>query len=148
MTQQVFIEWVNLVFGLAVKKYLPLRALIILDNAPAHPPSFENDILCEGSLPTTQHHPYTAAYGSTVTSNSKELYTKHLFLQCFEVTESTNLTLKEFWRDLKLLEMAWHGVSRRTLTSVWRKLWPDAVAPRDFKGFEPEPEREPMPESE
>ena len=68
---------------------------------------------------------------------------------------STNLTLREFWRDhfnivicLKLIEMVWQGVTRRTLTSAWRKLWPDAVAPQDFEGFEPEPERGPTPESE
>ena len=44
-------EWVNLVFGpAAVKKYfqdakLPMKALLILYNAPAHPPGLEDDIL-------------------------------------------------------------------------------------------------------
>ena len=37
--RQFFIEWINEVFGPSVKKYLqgnklPLRALLIMDNAP------------------------------------------------------------------------------------------------------------------
>lgn len=44
-------EWVNLVFGPDVKKYLlennlPLQALLVLDSSPAHPPNLE-DILEE-----------------------------------------------------------------------------------------------------
>ena len=59
-------QWVNLVFGPSVKKYLqennlPMQALLVLDNAPAHPPNLEDDILEEfklkvrvkGSLSTT-----------------------------------------------------------------------------------------------
>ncbi|XP_064109644.1 tigger transposable element-derived protein 1-like [Macrobrachium nipponense] len=52
VTRQFFIDWVNLVFGPSVKKYLkdnnlPLRALLVLDNAPAHPPQIEEEILNE-----------------------------------------------------------------------------------------------------
>lgn len=35
--------------------------------------------------------------------------------------------------------MAWQGVTKRTLTSAWKKLWPEAVNEKDFEGFEPEP---------
>ncbi|XP_064111291.1 tigger transposable element-derived protein 1-like [Macrobrachium nipponense] len=47
-----FTDWVNLVFGPSVKEYLqknnlPLKALLILDNAPAHPPGLQDDILEE-----------------------------------------------------------------------------------------------------
>ncbi|UYV76007.1 hypothetical protein LAZ67_13002113 [Cordylochernes scorpioides] len=50
VTRKFFVEWVNLVFGPTVKKYLqennlPVQALLILDNAPAHPPNLEDDIL-------------------------------------------------------------------------------------------------------
>ncbi|GIX91898.1 tigger transposable element-derived protein 1 [Caerostris darwini] len=52
VTRKFFVEWVNLVFGPTVKKYLqennlPVQALLILDNAPAHPPNLEDDILEE-----------------------------------------------------------------------------------------------------
>ena len=38
---------------------------------------------------------------------------------------------------LKLIDIAWQGVTKRTLNSAWRKLWPDVVLERDFEGFEP-----------
>ncbi|XP_064100736.1 tigger transposable element-derived protein 1-like [Macrobrachium nipponense] len=52
VTRQFFIDCVNLVFGPVVKTYLQenkltMNALLILDNAPAHPPGLEDDILEE-----------------------------------------------------------------------------------------------------
>lgn len=45
-------------------------------------------------------------------------------------------TSKDFWTSL-----IWHGERiTRTLNSVWKKLWPDAVAPRGFEEFELSPE--------
>ena len=32
--------------------------------------------------------------------------------------------------------VAWNEVSVRCLNSAWRPLWPDAVAPRNFEGFQ------------
>ncbi|GFT26584.1 tigger transposable element-derived protein 1 [Nephila pilipes] len=80
-----------------------------------------------------------------VISDFKKLFTNHLFKRCFEVTENTNLTLREFWKNhynivicLKLIDIAWQGVTKRTLNSAWRKLWPDVVLKREgFEGFEP-----------
>ena len=45
----LFIEWIKEIFSPAVKKSLletnlPLKALLVLDNAPAHPPGFEDDL--------------------------------------------------------------------------------------------------------
>ena len=159
VTRLFFVEWVNQVFGPAVKKYLqdnnlPLKCLLCLDNAPAHPPGLEDDILDEFKFikvlylpPNTT--PILQPMDQQVISNFKKLYTKHLFRQCFNVTQSTNLTLREFWRShfnivhcLKIIDQAWEGVTRRTLNSAWKKLWPDAVAPRDFEGFAPEPASE------
>ncbi|GIX92810.1 hypothetical protein CDAR_286711 [Caerostris darwini] len=125
VTRKFFVEWVNLVFGPTVKKYLqennlPVQALLILDNAPAHPPNLEDDILEELK------------------------FIKHLFRRCFEVTESTNLTLREFWKDhfniaicLQIIDQAWLGVTTKTLTSAWKKLWPEAVAERIYEELEP-----------
>uniref|UniRef100_UPI00358F0D9F tigger transposable element-derived protein 1-like isoform X2 n=1 Tax=Myxine glutinosa TaxID=7769 RepID=UPI00358F0D9F len=155
VTRQFFVEWVNLVFGPAIKKYLlennlPLQALLVLDNAPAHPPNLEDDILEEFKyikvlyLPANTT-PILQPMDQQVISNFKKLFTKHLFRRCFEDTESTNLTLREFWKDhynivtcLRIIDMAWQGVTRRTLNSAWKKLWPEVVSKRDFEGFEPE----------
>ncbi|XP_064120810.1 tigger transposable element-derived protein 1-like [Macrobrachium nipponense] len=80
-----------------------------------------------------------------VIANFKKLFTKHLFRRCFEVTENTKLTLREFWKEhynivvcLRIIDSAWQEVTRRTLNSAWKKLWPDAVSERDFEGFVPQ----------
>ncbi|GFS42327.1 tigger transposable element-derived protein 1 [Nephila pilipes] len=79
-----------------------------------------------------------------VISNFKKLYTKHLFRRCFEVTATTNLTLREFWKDhfniaicLKIIDQDWLGVTTRTLTSARKKLWPEDVAERIYEELEP-----------
>ena len=159
VTRQFFVEWVNLAFGPAVKRYLeennlPLKCLLILDNAPAHPPSLEDDILEEFSFIKVLYLPPNTTsilqpMDQQVIANFKKLYTKHLFKRCFDITENTQLTLREFWKQhfnivicLKLIDMAWQEVTRRTLNAAWRKLWPASVAPRDFEGFEVEGEGE------
>ncbi|CAH2296788.1 tigger transposable element-derived 1-like, partial [Pelobates cultripes] len=50
VTHLLFVKWVNAVFGPTVKKYLvdnnlPFKAMLLMDNAPAHPPSLEEDLL-------------------------------------------------------------------------------------------------------
>ncbi|GBO43886.1 Tigger transposable element-derived protein 1 [Araneus ventricosus] len=155
VTRQFFVQWVNLVFGPSVKKYLqennlPMQALLVLDNAPAHPPNLEDGILEEFKfinvlylLPNTT--PILQPMHQQVISNFKKLYIKHLFRRCFEVTENTNFTLREYWKDhfnivvcLRMIDKAWLSVTTRTLTSAWKKLWPESVAERTFEGFEPE----------
>uniref|UniRef100_A0A3P8RKE9 HTH CENPB-type domain-containing protein n=1 Tax=Astatotilapia calliptera TaxID=8154 RepID=A0A3P8RKE9_ASTCA len=129
VTRQFFVEWVNLVFGPAVKKFLeenelPMKCLLIIDYAPAHPSGLEDDILEEFS------------------------FIKVLFLPP-NTTPLLQPMDQQFWKYhfdivacLKLISLAWREVSRRTLNSAWRKLWSDAVAPRDFEGFEGEPRPE------
>ena len=55
VTRLFFIEWVNNCFGPTVKKFLqdrnlPMKCLLVMDNAPAHPPGLEEDILEEYSF--------------------------------------------------------------------------------------------------
>ena len=144
VTRILFVEWINEVFGPAVKKYLleknlPLKVLLVMDNAPAHPPGLEDDLLEEFEFikvkflpPNTT--PLLQPMDQQVISNFKKLYTKALFQRCFEVTKGTNLTLREFWKNhfhivncLKIIDKAWDGVTKRTLNSAWRKLWSDCV---------------------
>ena len=52
VTRILFLKWINEAFGPAVKKSLlgknlPLKALLVMDNAPAHTPGFEDDLLEE-----------------------------------------------------------------------------------------------------
>ena len=153
VNMQFFIEWVNLCFGPAVKKYLqenrlPMKCLLVLDNATAHPKGLEEHIAEEFSFikvlylpPNTT--PLLQPMDQQVISNFKKLYTKYLFKRCFDITDNTQLTLREFWKEhfdivlcLKIIDQAWKEVTRRTLNSAWRKLWPSVVSPRDFEGFD------------
>ena len=66
-----------------------------------------------------------------VISNFKKLYTKALFIRCFNITKETSLTPKEFWKShfnvlhcVRLIGKAWQDVTTQTLNSAWRKLWP------------------------
>ncbi|XP_043259296.1 tigger transposable element-derived protein 1-like [Colletes gigas] len=153
VTRDIFTDWINEVFGPSVKKYLlemnlPLHVLLVMDNAPAHPPSLQNDLLEEYNFIKIQFLPPNTTpllqpMDQQVISNFKKLYTKALFERCFEVTEGTNFTLTEFWKYhfhivacLKMIEKAWEGITKRTLTSAWKKLWPESVVECDVVGFE------------
>ncbi|XP_029777041.1 tigger transposable element-derived protein 1-like [Suricata suricatta] len=152
VTRVLFVEWINEVFGPAVKKYLlerslPLKALLVMGSAPAHPPGFEDDLLEEFEFLKVKFLPPNTApilqpMGQQVISNFKKLYTKALLQRCFEVTEGTGLTPREFWKShfhivscLRIIDKAWDGVTQRTLNSAWRKLWPDCVLGRDLEGL-------------
>ncbi|GBM08269.1 Tigger transposable element-derived protein 1 [Araneus ventricosus] len=157
VTRDIFTDWINEVFAPSVKKYLlemnlPLHVLLIMDNSPAHPPDLQDHLLEEFKfikilfLPpnTTQ---LLQPMNQQVLSSFKKLYTKALFERCFEVTEVTNITLREFWKChfhivacLKMIENAWEGVTKRTLTSAWKKLWPESVVECEFE----EPETVPV----
>ncbi|XP_069179830.1 tigger transposable element-derived protein 1-like [Procambarus clarkii] len=155
VTRLIFSEWVNEVVCPAIEKYLqekhlPLKAMLLLDNAPAHAPGLEDDLLPRYNkfltvkfLPPNTT-PLIQPMNQKIIANFKKLYERALFRKCFEVTEATNLTLKEFWKHhfnicsaLKLVDKAWQDVTQRTLISGWRKLWPECVRQLDFEGFEP-----------
>lgn len=144
VTRILFVEWINEVFGPAVKKYLldnnlPLKVLLVMDNASAHSADLEDDLLEELNFIKIKFippniTPLIQPMDQQVISNFKKIYTKALFQRCFEVTEGTNLTLREFWKNhfnivncLKIIDKAWDGVTKGTLNSAWRKLWSDCI---------------------
>ncbi|XP_060794322.1 tigger transposable element-derived protein 1-like [Neoarius graeffei] len=132
------------------EKKLPLKCLLVMDNAPAHPPNIEEDPDSEYDFikikflpPNTT--PLIQPMDQQVISNFKKLYTKALFSKCFQVINDTDLTLRDFWKDhfnilhcVNLIDKAWNNVSYRMLQSAWKKLWPASVTDRDFEGFEEE----------
>ncbi|CAH2325224.1 tigger transposable element-derived 1-like [Pelobates cultripes] len=157
VTRLLFVKWVNAVFGPAVKKYLvdnnlPLKAMLLMDNAPAHPPGLEEDLLEDFNFikvmflpPNTT--PLLQPMDQQVISNFKKLYTWELFRRCFEVTDRSSLTLHEFWREhfgivscLQIITIAWAGVSQTNLNSAWRNLWPDCVVKPASSASAPAPE--------
>ena len=92
VTRVLFVDWVNHAFGPAVKRYLldndlPLKALLLMDNAPAHPPGLEDNLLEEFNFikvmflpPNTT--PVRQPMDQQVIANFKKRYTKELFRRC------------------------------------------------------------------
>ncbi|XP_019484941.1 PREDICTED: tigger transposable element-derived protein 1-like [Hipposideros armiger] len=114
VTRILFVEWINEVFGPAVKKHLleknlPLRDLLVMDNAPAHPLGFEDDILEAFVLIKVKFLP-----------------------------PNTTPILQPM--DQQIIDKAWDRVTKRTLNSAWRKLWPDCILGLDLEGLAQEQE--------
>ncbi|XP_034954627.2 tigger transposable element-derived protein 1-like [Zootoca vivipara] len=153
VTRQFFIEWVHEVFGPSVKEYLqsknlPMKCLLVMDNAPAHPPGLEEELVEEFSFINVMFLPPNTTsliqpMEQQVIPNFKKLYTRALFQRCFEVTSDTELTLREFWKNnfnilhcLHLIDKAWRDVPQRTLMSAWKTLWPEAFLEGVFEDVE------------
>ncbi|KAF7235332.1 Tigger transposable element-derived protein 1 [Varanus komodoensis] len=151
VTRQLFMEWLHEVFAPTVKKYLsdnqlPERCLLLMDSAPAHPPALVDEMDAECDFikvrflpPSTT--PLLQPMDQRVICSFKKLYTKALFTRCFNATEETSLTLKEFWKKhfnvlhcIDLIGKAWEEVTHRTLNSAWGNLWPECVTEWDFGG--------------
>ena len=50
VTREIFIKWINDIFGLRVHTYLkenglPMKTLLVLNNAPGHSPNLQDEIL-------------------------------------------------------------------------------------------------------
>ena len=86
VTRQCFIEWIHEVFAPSVKKYLQknklsLKCLLVMDNAPAHPPGLADKLMEELDFITVKFLPpntttLTQPMDQQVISNFKKLYTK------------------------------------------------------------------------
>ncbi|XP_068201901.1 tigger transposable element-derived protein 1-like [Palaemon carinicauda] len=62
VTRQLFIDRINICFGPTVKQYLeekrlPMKCLLVLDNAPVHPPPLDEDVVAEYSFIKTKLKP-------------------------------------------------------------------------------------------
>ncbi|XP_056416091.1 tigger transposable element-derived protein 1-like [Hyla sarda] len=149
VTRHVFNEWAIEVFCPSVKAYLernrlPLKAILLLDNAPGHDPALAESLEAQFSFITVKFLPPNTTpllqpMDQQVISNFKKLYTKKMFTKCSDATEADkNLTIKEFWKTqftildcVRLIVSAWNDVSIRVLNSAWKPLWPSVVHKAD-----------------
>ncbi|GBM62777.1 hypothetical protein AVEN_41506-1 [Araneus ventricosus] len=59
-------------------------------------------------------------------------------MSCHETTEGSVLSQKYHFQIVACLKMIGNtreGATKRTLTSVWKKLWPESVRECGFEGF-------------
>ena len=121
-----------------------------MDDATAHPQDIDDDLpdgldfIKVKSLPHNTTH-LLQPMDQHVIFNFRKLYSRTLFRKCLEVTNDTQLRLREFGKDhfttmnsLTLIDNAWTQVTCKTLNSAWKNLWPDTVAERDLEGFDPD----------
>jgi len=135
VTGQCFIEWIHEVFAPSVKKYLqennlPLKCLLVMDNASAHPPGLADELMEDLDFITVKFLPPNTTpliqpMDQHVISNFKKLYTKEHFQRRFEVKSVTELTLRDIWKHhfnilhyLTFIDKAWQQVTYRTMNSA------------------------------
>ena len=113
-----------------------MKVLLLMGNASVHDLEPEKAITEKYSFITIRFLPsYTTPLiqpmDQQVISSLRKQYTKLLFEKCFLITDGTNLTLNDFWKDhfnilqaVKLIKSAWDHVSARCLQAAWKPLWP------------------------
>ena len=127
------------------KKGLPLKCILLRDNAPAHSQGLEDlvkefDFIKANFLPPNTT-PILPPIDQQVIS-IKKLYFKGLFRNSFEITNDTELSLRELWKGsfhilnaINLIDSAWNQVSYRTINSALKKPWPECVPDRYLDVF-------------
>ena len=115
---------------------MPMKCLLTMDDAPAHPPALVDDLDAELDFikvkfvpPNTT--PLIQPMDQQVTASFKKFYVKALLSRCFQITNDTDLTLREFWKNhfniihcISPINKAWNEVSQHTLISACKKLCP------------------------
>ncbi|GFV65141.1 tigger transposable element-derived protein 1-like protein [Trichonephila clavipes] len=143
--QDLFKEWLFKDCAPSIKDYLdtndlPLKALLLLDNAPGHPKGLKDNLLTDFPWLTVQFLPPNTnsllpPMDQEVIAAFKKLYTRALFCRCFEAGQfSSTMTLKRFCKEkldileaIRIIQKAWSEVTQRQLISTWRKLCPSFV---------------------
>lgn len=156
VTRQIFKEWVLSEFCPSVKCYLqridlPLKALLVLDNAPGHDPDLAASVEAEFSFVQVLFLPPNTTsllqpMDQNVIANFKKNYLKKVFAKCFEETDRPNaIPLKDFFKShfnildsVRLIVESWNEVSISCLNSAWKNIWPQVA--HNFQGFDEEQE--------
>lgn len=146
MTQILFQEWVCEEFAPAVKTYLlekghhesELKALLLLDNAPGHPPACDMENAVKQNvgldLKVVYMPPNTTSLiqpmDQNIIANFKALYMRDffaLFRTCCPFANQD--TLRLFWKEtfkithaIQIIDTAWNAVTTNSLIAGWRNL--------------------------
>ncbi|XP_050699783.1 tigger transposable element-derived protein 1-like [Eriocheir sinensis] len=123
------------------REKLPFKILLILDNAPSHPPSVENlssNIQIAFLPPNTTSLLQPCDPG--IIKTFKSYYLHSTLTDMVERTNKDKLTVREYWKQftikdaLHFIKESWEKVPRKCLNGVWKNLCPQLV--HDFAGFD------------
>ncbi|XP_045116125.1 tigger transposable element-derived protein 1-like [Portunus trituberculatus] len=146
VTQAIFQEWFYNQFIPEVEKYcrsnsIPFNVLLVLDNAPGHPPyldDFHPNVKVVYLPPNTTSIIQPMDQG--VIATFKKYYLRRTFRQALKATDENDMTLSEFWKSyniynaIKNINTSWWEITTTCMNAVWKKLCPQVV--HDFTGFE------------
>lgn len=147
MTLTIFKDWFLHHFIPEAKLYcreneIPFKILLILDNAPGHPPhldDFHPDVKVVYLPPNTTS--LLQPMDQSVIANFKKYYIRRTYRQALKAVddESTSVTLRDFWKEyniydcVKNIDAAWREVSETNMKGAWKTLCPQfALFSREF----------------
>ncbi|XP_067944942.1 tigger transposable element-derived protein 1-like [Watersipora subatra] len=149
VTLAVFEDWFFHHFIPEVKLYcrdnrIPFKILLVLDNAPGHPPhldDFHPHVKVVYLPPNTTSLLQPMDQG--VIANFKKYYTRRTYRMALKAVDSDpEMTLQSYWKSynilncIKNIDASWREVTEVNLNAVWRLLCPQFV--NDFRGFDQE----------
>lgn len=114
-------------------KEIPFKVMLIIDNAPGHPPNalinFDPRVEVVFLPPNTTSLLQPMDQG--VIKTFKSYYTRRSFAHLNKAMRKNNeLSVKDFWKQFNVLNavriigQSWNEVSQKTLNGVWKKLCP------------------------
>ncbi|XP_054744414.1 jerky protein homolog-like [Anastrepha obliqua] len=135
MNSDLFKEWFNLEFVPKVKKHLksvnlPIKAILVLDNAPTHPHDcavYEIKLVYLPPNVTSLVQPMDQG----VIESLKRRYRRKLASEILQHSESEDKGLLEVIKKINIkdviymLATAFQEMPSSTFVKSWRKLWPD-----------------------
>lgn len=141
MTRPLFMEWFKTSFMPEVKKFSvrinkPAKALLLIDNAPSHPP--EEEVNTNPNFRIMYLPPNCTAVlqpmDQNLIQNIKVSYRKRLLSHIISHDDKDVLTcLKQYnLKDvMDNLDQSWTGITSKNIRRSWANLWPDISAPEE-----------------
>ena len=139
VTRSIFSEWFSCYFVPFVSSYteeqnIDNKALLLLDNAPGHPPNLTLEyphikVVFLPSNTTSLIQPMDQGIISTF----KTYYLRQVLRHIVDSTSDTGEDVLTCWKKydiamaIKNIDVAWTAISRSTMQRVWKNLWPDVV---------------------
>uniref|UniRef100_A0A8C4NEI8 HTH CENPB-type domain-containing protein n=1 Tax=Eptatretus burgeri TaxID=7764 RepID=A0A8C4NEI8_EPTBU len=153
MTQALFEDWFLNCFIPQVREYclergIPFKILLILENAPGHPPHLADlhpDVKVVFLPPNTT--PLIQPMDQSSIAAFKANYLQTTFAQAIAAIDTDpELSLRDFWKQyniymcIKNIATAWETVTEKCMNGIWKKCVKHYV--NAFTGFDGEHELE------
>lgn len=138
MTRNIFSEWFKTIFVPEVKQYLsnankPCRALLLVDNAPSHPP--EEELNTNPNFIVVFLPPNCTALvqpmDQNLIQNIKVSYRRQLLTHIIsQENKDTMQLLKKFslLDAVNTLDSAWKSITEKNIQKSWDGIWPQLVS--------------------